>query len=183
MAWKLSDLFGGAKGGETPGEAVLYEGYSIQPTPRHESGHWLTAGVITKAFDGGETKEHQFIRAETHGGKSDAEDWVRDLVKCSRPFSGDYLDDEAVNLTRIGNDLKDTDGEWIGVARLSPQGSDLVRAEIKAMGKDASLPKASLLDLFARLADRGAEIRVIYVPGQWLDVDDAADITRAGKFL
>lgn len=75
MAWKLSDLFGGAKGGETPGEAVLYEGYSIHPAPRQESGHWLTAGVITKAFDGGETKEHHFIRAETHGGKSEAEDF------------------------------------------------------------------------------------------------------------
>ena len=68
-------MFGGAKGEETPGEAVLYEGYSIHPAPRQESGHWLTAGVITKAFDGGETKEHHFIRAETHGGKSEAEDF------------------------------------------------------------------------------------------------------------
>jgi len=113
------------------------------------------------------------------------EDWVRDLVKCSRPFSGDYLDDEAVRLSRIGNDLKDTDvdGEWIGVARLSPQGGKLVRAEIEAMGQDGSLQKSSLLDLFARLSDKGTEIQVIYVPGQWLDVDDAADFTKAGKFL
>ena len=117
--------------------------------------------------------------------KSDAEDWVRDLVKCSRPFSGDYLDDEAVRLSRIGNDLKDADvdGEWIGVARLSPQGGKLVRAEIEAMGQDGSLQKSSLLDLFARLSDKGTEIQVIYVPGQWLDVDDAADFTKAGKFL
>ncbi|NQV84483.1 MAG: phosphoenolpyruvate mutase [Rhodospirillales bacterium] len=117
--------------------------------------------------------------------KSDSENWVRDLVKCSKPFSGDFLDDKPVSLSRIGNDLKDVDvdGEWIGVAQLKPQGSDWVRAEIEAMGKDGSLPKACLLDLFARLADKGAEIRVIYVPGQWLDVDDAADIIKAGKFL
>ncbi len=38
-------------------------------------------------------------------------------------------------------------------------------------------------DPFVRLAEKGTSIRVIYVPGQWLDVDDAADITKAGKFL
>ena len=117
--------------------------------------------------------------------KSDTDDRVRDLVKCSRPFSGDYLDDDPVALSRIGNALEDADvdGEWIGVSRLNGRGSELVRAEIEAMGKDGSLPKSCLLDLFGRLGENGADIRVIYVPGQWLDVDDAADITRAGKFL
>ena len=117
--------------------------------------------------------------------KSDAEGWVRDLVSCSSPFSGDFLDDAPVTLTAIGNDIdpSDIDGEWIGVARLSPRGSDLVRAEIEAMGQDGTLPQASLLDLFQRLLDKGTQIRVVYVPGQWLDVDDAADFSKAGKFL
>lgn len=117
--------------------------------------------------------------------KSDAEGWVRDFIQCSRPFSGDYLDDDPVTLTRISNDLDyaDVDGEWIGVAKLKPKGSGMMRDEIGEMGKDGTLPKASLLDLFARLVDKGASIRVIYVPGQWLDVDDATDITKAGKFL
>lgn len=73
MAWKFFDWFGGAKSEETPGEAVLYEGYSIQPIPRRDGGHWLTAGVIAKTNDAGETREHHFIRAETHGGRPDAE--------------------------------------------------------------------------------------------------------------
>ncbi|HIC29412.1 MAG TPA: phosphoenolpyruvate mutase [Rhodospirillales bacterium] len=116
---------------------------------------------------------------------SDADGWVRDLIQCSRPFSGDYLDDDPVSLRRIGNDLDpaEVDGEWIGVAKLSAKGSQLVCDEIAAMGKDGSLPKMSLPDLFARLAEKGTSIRVIYVPGQWLDVDDAADITKAGNFL
>ena len=75
MAWKFSDLFGGGSREDEPGEAVLYQGFSIRPAPRLDSGHWLTAGVITKTFDDGETKEHHYIRAETHGGKSDAEDF------------------------------------------------------------------------------------------------------------
>ena len=47
----------------------------------------------------------------------------------------------------------------------------------------SGLPKSSMLDLLQRLIDKGTSIRAIYVPGQWLDVDDAADFTRAGKFL
>jgi len=117
--------------------------------------------------------------------KSDAAGWVRDAVSCSSAFSGDFLDDAPVTLTRIGNDIDDADidGEWIGVARLSPKGSDLVRAEIETMSQDGTLPQASLLELFQRLLDKGAKVGVVYVPGQWLDVDDAADFTKAGKFL
>ena len=117
--------------------------------------------------------------------KSDAEGWVRDLVSCSRPFSDDYLDDDPVTVKRIGNEIDpgEVDGEWIGVARLSRQGSEWVRAEIEAMGEDATLPQSSMLDLLQRLVDKGKSIRAVYVPGQWLDVDDAADFTRADKFL
>ncbi len=117
--------------------------------------------------------------------RSDAAGWVRDAVSCSSAFSGDFLDDAPITLTRIGNDIDDADidGEWIGVARLSPKGSDLVRAEILAMSQDGTLPQASLLELFQRLLDKGAKVGVVYVPGQWLDVDDAADFTKAGKFL
>ena len=117
--------------------------------------------------------------------RSEAADWVRDLVACTRPFSDDYLDDEPVHVRRIGNELDHADvhGEWIGIAKLSAQGSEIVNAEIDAMLDDGSLPKSGLLDLFQRLIDAGHSIRVVYVPGQWLDVDDAADITKAGKFL
>ena len=117
--------------------------------------------------------------------KSDVEGWVRDLVSCSRPFSDDYLDDDPVIVKRIGNEIDEghVDGEWIGVARLSPRGSEWVRAEIEAMGEDGSLPQSSMLDLLQRLVDKGTSIRAVYVPGQWLDVDDDADFTRADKFL
>ena len=47
----------------------------------------------------------------------------------------------------------------------------------------SGLSLSSMLDLLQRLIDKGTSIRAVYVPGQWLDVDDAADFTRAGKFL
>ena len=112
-------------------------------------------------------------------------DKVADLVACSRPHTGDFLEDEApVWLARIGHDLpaEMVHGEWIGLARLSARGAGLVRAELEAMGADGTLVRASLLDLLTRLAGRGERIAVVYVRGDWLDVDDAFDLARARNF-
>ena len=116
---------------------------------------------------------------------SEAEHWVRDFASCSRPFTGDYLDDEPAYLRRMGSDVPEdeVDGEWMGLAKLSGVGSDLVRGELEAMREDGTLHKASLLDLFTRLVEAGHKIRVIYATGQWLDVDVAADIADAQEFL
>jgi len=112
-------------------------------------------------------------------------DRVADLVACSRPFTGNYLDDEEpVSLRRIGNDLAplEAHGEWIGLARLSARGSAVLRAELEAMSADGSLARASLLEVFSRLIAAGHEVGVVYVVGDWLDVDDAFDLARARNF-
>ena len=116
---------------------------------------------------------------------SKAENWVRDLVTCSRNFCTGYLDDEPVHLRRIGPDLpaEEVHGEWIGLAKLSARGSQVIRAKIEAMRTEGSLPKASLIDLFTSLLEDGHEISVLYVTGHWLDVDDAFDLAKAREFL
>ncbi len=111
---------------------------------------------------------------------------VSDLVGCSRPFTGNYLEDDGpVTLRRIGNDLgsEDAHGEWVGLAKLSAQGAALLRAELDAMGADGTLTRASLLDVFSRLIAAGHEIGVVYILGNWLDVDDAFDLARARNLL
>jgi phosphoenolpyruvate phosphomutase len=118
-------------------------------------------------------------------GRRRADERVADLVGCSRPYTADYLDDEAtVWLARIGNDVPadQVHGEWIGLAKLSPHGAALVRAELDAMRADESLARASLLEVFSRLAAAGHRIAVVYVTGNWLDVDDAFDLARARNF-
>jgi phosphoenolpyruvate phosphomutase len=110
---------------------------------------------------------------------------VSNLVGCSRPYTGDYLEEEApVWLRRIGNDLPaaQADGEWIGLCKLSARGAALVRAELDAMGADGSLARASLLEMLSRLIAAGHPIGVVYVLGGWLDVDDAFDLARARNF-
>jgi phosphoenolpyruvate phosphomutase len=110
---------------------------------------------------------------------------VRDLVKASRPFTPRFLDDGPVVLRRMGSDLApaQADAEWVGLAALSPNGSELVRAELDAMRVDGTLSSAGLPDLFTRIAGRGHPVNVFYVAGHWLDVDDAFDLAKARDFL
>ncbi len=74
MASLLSRLFGGGAeaGKDTAGDPVEYEGHTIIPAPRSDSGQWLTAGSITRTIEG-EEQVHQFIRADKHTSRADAE--------------------------------------------------------------------------------------------------------------
>ena len=110
----------------------------------------------------------------------------RDLVQCSRAFSPSFIEDDPVLFERVVDDIADADqntGEWIGIARLSPRGSELVSAELEAMRTDGTLQSADLATLFARLATGGNAPRIHYVAGHWLDVNDAFDLARARDFL
>jgi hypothetical protein len=63
---------GGAGEHEEPAaEAVEYKGFRIRPAPYSAKGGFQTAGVIEKEFETG-TKEHRFVRAETHPSKDEA---------------------------------------------------------------------------------------------------------------
>jgi phosphoenolpyruvate phosphomutase len=110
---------------------------------------------------------------------------IRDLVACSRAFTGDYLDEDPVALARIGPDLApaETTGEWIGLVRLSAEGAALVRAELESMRKNGTLAAAGMPELLNRLIASGHAPRVLYVAGHWLDVDDAFDLASARNAL
>jgi hypothetical protein len=70
----LLSRFGG--GASAPAAApvfdtVEYKGYRLRPAPYPAKGGFQTAGVIEKEI-GGETKQHCFVRAETHPSQDDA---------------------------------------------------------------------------------------------------------------
>ncbi|MGB0632644.1 MAG: phosphoenolpyruvate mutase [Alphaproteobacteria bacterium] len=134
-----------------------------------------TEGDIVLAVDG--MWRERTDRSESSG---------RDLVRCTRPFTPSFIEDDPVLFEGVIADAADADdctGEWIGIARLSARGAGLVRAELEAMKADGSLDKADLATLFARLADGGNAPHVHYVAGHWLDVNDAFDLARARDFL
>jgi len=62
---------GAAEQGGPAEPAVEYKGFRIRPAPYPAKGQFQTAGVIEKDFAEG-TKEHRFVRAETHASRDDA---------------------------------------------------------------------------------------------------------------
>ncbi len=71
---RLMGRFSGASqatGGER-GKPQEYNGFFIHAAPLKDGSQWLTAGLITKKI-GDEQKQHQFIRADTHTSREDAE--------------------------------------------------------------------------------------------------------------
>ena len=58
-------------GGQSQAEPVEYNGYLIRPTPYSRGGGYQTCGVITKEI-AGKTREHRFVRAETHPSREGA---------------------------------------------------------------------------------------------------------------
>lgn len=108
-----------------------------------------------------------------------------DLVQCTLPYAIDDFDDQPVELRRIDAAIppEQADGEWIGLLRLSAHGCEAVRGELAALDGERQLDRASLPGLLNRLIARGTKVRVVYIRGHWLDVNDAFDLARARNFL
>jgi hypothetical protein len=66
----LTRLFGGGSQAAVE-EAIEYNGYRIRPAPYRRGGQYQTCGVIEKEVRG-ETKQHRFVRAETHPSRAGA---------------------------------------------------------------------------------------------------------------
>lgn len=63
----LNRLLGKGESSATPEPALEdYEGFKIKPAPQKQQGNYNTAGYIYKTDGSGETREHYFIRADTH---------------------------------------------------------------------------------------------------------------------
>ncbi|MDC0190614.1 phosphoenolpyruvate mutase [Rhodospirillales bacterium] len=109
---------------------------------------------------------------------------TRDLVTCSEEFDSSYLGNEIVRLMNIAHDIPENQihGEWIGLAKFSNVGIQKLREEIQDFSKSGGLETASMTELFKRLLQSGSEIRVEYIAGHWLDVDNSADLSEAQKF-
>ena len=113
-----------------------------------------------------------------------------DLAACSRPFTGDYLDEEPVWLNAIhptagedGEQTGEPSGEFIGLIKLSADGALTVRQELAEMKSEGVLDSADLPALLNRLIGRGKQVEALYVTGHWLDVDDAFDLAKARNLV
>jgi L-glutamine-phosphate cytidylyltransferase len=87
------------------------------------------------------------------------------------------------------------DGEFIGLARLSAEGSTWARAALddalaRYAGRDhepyqraARFRNAYLTDLLQELIDAGTPVSPVLIRGQWREIDTGQDLERAGALV
>lgn len=116
------------------------------------------------------------------GWKAGGEDY-QDRVRCSRAPSLRYDAGPAL-LEAMGPDL-DPDGvhgEWIGLMRTSGAGTTALRRALDRLSERDDFSALRMKDLFGALLEDGVEVRVVYVRGHWLDVDDIAGFEASADF-
>ncbi len=106
-----------------------------------------------------------------------------DYVETSRPFTLRYSED-VVTLKAMSAGLPEEriNGEWIGLVKCTPRGAKLVQESLGELAKDPGFDSLRFPDLFRHLLDRGVEIRVLFITGHWLDVDNLDDLAQAQTF-
>jgi len=104
-----------------------------------------------------------------------------DFVNCTKPYSKKFSE-EPVFLKRISfTELKNSDqfdGEWIGLLKTNPSGSDILRITLDEMSRKENFNKLKMPDLLNTLIGKGVQIKVIFIDGNWLDVDNVSDLSN-----
>ena len=93
----------------------------------------------------------------------------------------------ADRLGRIGRDIENANGEWIGIMMISSKGATALRSvneKLAAQGgqplhQAASLREAALTDLLQALVEEGASVDCIDTYKGWMEIDTFEDYRRA----
>jgi phosphoenolpyruvate phosphomutase len=106
-----------------------------------------------------------------------------DYVTATRPYSLRYEEADAF-LAKMGPDLaaEKIHGEWIGLIKTTARGSAGVYGALDVLSKRPDFCRLRFDDLFNHLVTWGQRVQVLYITGQWLDVDDLDDLARAQAF-
>jgi len=73
-------------------------------------------------------------------------------------------------------------GEWIGLMKTSGKGTERLRKALAELGTRPDFRSLRFDELFRHLLAGGQSIRVLYITGHWLDVDNLDDLTAANAF-
>ena len=116
--------------------------------------------------------------------KKKKKDYEKDLVICDRPFTGNYLlEKKPASLKCICLDEKKckVDGQWIGLIKTNIKGSEIIKDELKILSKQKKFNSLTIPDLFNSLIKKKKKISVLYIAGQWLNINDVFDLAEARK--
>jgi phosphoenolpyruvate phosphomutase len=103
-----------------------------------------------------------------------------DRVRCDRPDSGRFmLDGVALRAIGDGVDPRDDHGAWIGLLHAGGEGATWLREALADARRDDRLRSARLGDLLSSVMAAGHPIRVVYVRGGWVNVNNVTDLIDA----
>ncbi len=107
----------------------------------------------------------------------------KDLVICDREFTGNYLlESKPAILKSMHNEFKmKITGQWIGLLKTNKKGSKILKNQIHTLNKNKNFKNLGMPELFNNLIKNKIKINVLYIAGQWLDVNDAFDLAEARK--
>ena len=86
-------------------------------------------------------------------------------------------------LEAAGSDLAEdkTTGEWIGMLRTRGEGTELFRAALDEVCAGPGSDQKDVCAVLHHLAQQDPRsVRVIYVQGDWVDINSLADVVRSG---
>lgn len=109
----------------------------------------------------------------------------------------EVVKDRDGTILRIGKGIvpeNDATGEFIGMAKFSASGAEVLRSEFARLRtkfsdsydlpfqRAAAFRKAYLTDMFQELVDRGIAVDVTAISGGWMEIDTPEDYERAQFF-
>lgn len=109
----------------------------------------------------------------------------KDAVVCSEPHHRGMGNSE-VFLKQINYDLvseaEKYHGEWIGLMKVDRKGAEVVASALKELSQDSSFATLGLSDLLSHLLRNNVPVRVLYIEGNWIDVDTVADYSKTSTY-
>ena len=109
----------------------------------------------------------------------------RDLAWCTTPDTRTLFRQD-VNLLKVAatgsEDAAGASGRWTGMVRLREQGAAWFNEALAAFEKRTDVDRLGMPELLNRLVADGRPVKVMYIHGHWLDVNNLEDLRRAGEF-
>lgn len=110
---------------------------------------------------------------------------INDLAYCSAPDNR-AMYQQKVSLEKVSPETLDSgkqpDGRWIGMLRVSGEGSGQLRSAMETLKSQQHFNTLGIPDLLNQLVEDGHPPQVQYVNGHWMDINNLGDLERAGTF-
>ncbi len=73
-------------------------------------------------------------------------------------------------------------GEWIGILKLSPKGTRLMVDYVNKYQTTPEFNAPDIRDMINEFVQNGIKVKIQYISGHWVDVNNISDITTASEF-